>query len=46
MNNKYLPEEIRPNKIISALLIIWGIVNLIFTILWIGENVFKIKILS
>ncbi|MEM1575285.1 MAG: Nramp family divalent metal transporter [Candidatus Methanomethylicia archaeon] len=46
MNNKYLPEEIKPNKIISALLLIWGIINLIFTILWIGENVFKIKIIA
>ncbi len=35
VNNKYLQKEIRPHPAISAILLIWGAVNLIATIAWI-----------
>lgn len=46
INNKYLPEEIRPHIILTILMVVWGIVNLVFTVLWIGENVFKLTIIK
>ncbi|MCS7125031.1 MAG: Nramp family divalent metal transporter [Candidatus Bathyarchaeota archaeon] len=35
VNNKYLAKEIRPHPVMSAILLIWGIVNLVATIAWI-----------
>lgn len=35
INNKYLQKELRPHPAISGILLLWGIVNLIATIVWI-----------
>lgn len=37
MNNKYLPKEVRPSKVVTLLLSIWALVQLSFTIMWISE---------